>query len=614
MSAGEAAPSGSAFDPAEFVRDLTTRPGVYRMIGADGEIIYVGKARNLKARVGSYFSGKDASIKTRAMVEQVRDIQVIVTRTEGEALILENNLIKQHQPRYNVLLRDDKSYPYVFLSTAQTFPRLEFHRGAQKEKGRYFGPFPNAAAVRESLQLMQKVFPIRQCEDSYFRNRTRPCLQYQIKRCTAPCVGFISQEQYGEDVKHAALFLEGHSKEVIDELVSSMESAAARMDYELAARYRDQIKTLRHILEKQYISGAQGDFDVVVCAAGAGLACVQVFFIRDGRNLGNKTFYPRHTENLDVADIIAAFLPQYYLDRAIPPEIVVPCDVPESDILVRALSESAGRDVHLTHGVRGARARMVEMAQANAETSLAHYQVSRGETREKLLALQSLFGLGDLPARMECFDISHTQGAQTVASCVVFVDGKPAKQEYRRFNIENIQPGDDYAAMEQALKRRYMRLRNGEGVMPDILFIDGGKGQVRAAQRALAEAEVSGLFMVGVAKGEGRKPGLETLYVATDDSSHSLESDAPALHLIQHIRDEAHRFAITGHRRRREAGSGESPLNGIAGLGPKRRRALLTHFGGLQGLRRAGVEELAKVPGISVPLAQRIYASLQLQK
>ena len=597
-----------------FVRDLTTHPGVYQMIDAKGQIIYVGKARNLKARVSSYFSGKDASIKTRAMVEQVRDIQVIVTRTESEALLLENNLIKQHQPRYNMLLRDDKSYPYVFLSTAQTFPRLTFHRGAQKEKGRYFGPFPSASAVRNSLQLMQKVFPIRQCEDSYFKTRTRPCLQYQIKRCTAPCVGLIHEAHYRRDVEHAAMFLEGQSQQVLSVLASSMEQAATQLDFELAARYRDQIQTLRHLLEKQYVSGMEGDFDVIVCAVSAGLSCVQVFFVRDGRNLGNKTFYPKHIEGYTPADIIAAFVPQYYLGKTIPPEIVLPFAVPEVEVLVEALRLSAGRSVRISDAVRGARARMLEMAQANTQTSLAHYQASKGKGQERLLALQKLFNLPELPARMECFDISHTQGAHTVASCVVFVDGAPSKQDYRRFNIEGITPGDDYAAMQQVLTRRYLRVRHGEGALPNILFIDGGKGQVHAAQQALQALGVAGVFIVGVAKGEGRKPGLETLFVATDESTHTLASDAPLLHLIQHIRDEAHRFAIAGHRRRREVGSIASPLEEIAGLGPKRRRALLMHFGGMQGLLRAGAEEIATVPGISDQLAERIYASLRVEK
>jgi len=602
----------SPFDPKAFLRTLTSLPGVYRMLDAAGEVIYVGKARNLKRRVASYFKQHD-NPKTRALVAQIRGVEVTVTRTEGEALLLENNLIKALQPRYNILLRDDKSYPYIYLS-AGDFPRFGFHRGRRSAKGSYFGPYPSAGAVRESLSLMQKLFPVRQCEDSYFRARTRPCLQYQIKRCTAPCVGLVAKEQYAEDVRHAVMFLEGKNNEVIDELVRRMEEASGRLEFELAARYRDQIANLRRVQERQYVSGAGGDVDVIAGAVEGGVGCVQVFFIRGGRNLGNKTYFPRNTGESDAAELLAAFIPQYYLaadrggtQRAIPGEILLSAAPEEAEVLETVLSEQAGRKIALSSRVRGDRARWVAMAANNVGHALRAHLANRSNLRQRFETLQEALELDELPQRLECFDISHTMGEATVASCVVFDTEGAVKSDYRRFNIEGITPGDDYAAMHQALTRRYRRLKDGEGRYPDILLIDGGKGQTAQAEAVLAELAVAGVLVVGVAKGPTRKPGLEQLILSGSEAPIILPADSPALHLIQQVRDEAHRFAITGHRQRRAKARKTSSLEGISGLGPKRRQQLLRQFGGLQEVARAGVEELSNVPGISRQLAQRIF-------
>ncbi len=595
------------FDAERFLQSVTTRPGVYRMLGGDGKVLYVGKARNLKKRLASYFRGSGLAVKTRALMSHVQHIELTVTRTEGEALILENNLIKEFKPRYNILLRDDKSYPWIYLSAHQDFPRLGFHRGAKEPKGRYFGPYPSAAAVRESLNLLQKVFPVRQCEDSFFRNRSRPCLQYQIKRCTAPCVGYIERDGYQEDVRHAVMFLEGKNQQVIDELVARMEAAAQALDFEEAARYRDQIATLRRIQEKQYVSGEGGDVDVIASVARKGVSCVEVFFIRDGRLLGNKTFYPRHVQDDSAAEVLAAFIPQYYLGREVPGEILINHAVEDEALLEHTLSELAAHRVSLSHGVRGERARWLTMAEANAEHAITRQLASKANMLQRFEALQEALALEQRPERIECFDISHTLGEATVASCVVFNTEGALKADYRRFNIEGIAPGDDYAAMYQALSRRYTRIKQGEGLLPDILLIDGGKGQVAQATAVLEELQIEGVLIIGVAKGPERKAGAETLFLSQAKLPFILPADSPALHLIQQIRDEAHRFAITGHRQRRGKARTRSPLEDIAGLGPKRRRSLLSQFGGLQEVARAGVEDLAKVSGISRELAQRIY-------
>ncbi len=612
-----------AFDHRAFLRTLTTRPGVYRMLDASGEVIYVGKARNLRRRVASYFRTRLDSPKTRVMVAQVRDIQVTVTRNEAEALLLENNLIKSLRPRYNVTYRDDKSYPWIYLSDGE-FPRFAFHRGARTGRGRYFGPYPSAAAVRETLNLLQKVFPVRQCEDSVFRNRSRPCLQHQIGRCTAPCVGRVSPERYAEDVRHAVMFLEGRSTQVIDELVAEMEAAAAALEYEHAARCRDRITALRRVRERQYVTGAGGqDVDVVAAHVEADAACVQVFQIRGGRNLGNRAFFPRNPEQLDAAGLLAAFLPQYYLagdggmQRQVPPLVLTRPAVAEAGWLEAALAGAAGRAVAVRGASRGEKARWLELAATNARAALAAHLASRATVGRRLEALARALGLAEPPARLECFDVSHTRGEATVAACVVFDASGPVKSDYRRYNIEGVEPGDDYAALRQALARRYRRVQAEDGVLPDLLLIDGGPGQLRQALEVLAELELGGLPVVAIAKGPARRPGEETLHVVGAGGALPLTADplilppdSPALHLLQQVRDEAHRFAITGHRQRRARRRRRSPLEDIPGLGPKRRQRLLRQLGGLQEVARAGVEELASVEGISRRLAERIYQHL----
>jgi excinuclease ABC subunit C len=596
-----------SFDAKAFLKTLTSRPGIYRMLGCDKTVLYVGKAGNLKKRVSSYFRKTGLSAKTRVLVEQIEAIEVTVTHTEGEALLLESNLIKQFRPRYNVLLRDDKSYPYIYLSADQDYPRLTLHRGARRKKGRYFGPYPSAGAVRASLHMLQKLFRVRQCEDSFFANRSRPCLQYQIKRCAAPCVDLISPAEYADDVRRTVLFLEGKSSRVVDDLVASMEAASGRQDYEQAAVCRDQIASLHRVLEKQYISTEKGDLDIIACVARKGSACVQVFFIRGGRNLGNAVFFPKVPLHSDDATVLSAFIPQYYLGKDVPAELLL-SHVPEDAGLIEAvLSEYAGHRVVLRSNVRSDRARWVKMALENAELALNTFLNTRQGYAGRLRELMTAIGLDELPERIECFDISHTGGESTVASCVVFGVEGPLKSDYRRFNIRDIQPGDDYGAMEQALTRRYTRLRKGEGRLPDLLLIDGGKGQVNAARKALEELQVTEVRIIGVAKGPGRKPGLETLHIPDRPDVQVLAADSPALHLIQQVRDEAHRFAITGHRARRAKSRNTSPLEQIPGVGPKRRQQLLQQLGGLREVARAGVEDLSMVKGINRTLAQQIY-------
>ncbi|MFZ5622666.1 MAG: excinuclease ABC subunit UvrC [Pseudomonadota bacterium] len=594
------------FDAAGFLRHLTSHPGVYRMLAADGEVLYVGKARNLKRRVASYFRRTGLSPKTQALMAQMASVEVTVTHTESEALLLENNLIKEFQPRYNILLRDDKSYPYIYLSTGQTYPRITVHRGARRAEGRYFGPYPNASAVRESLHLLQKVFRVRQCEDSFFSNRSRPCLQYQIKRCTAPCVGLISPEDYAEDVRHTVQFLEGRNSEIVEELGRKMDAAAAALDYETAARYRDQIVSLTRVQERQYVSGERGDLDIVAAALEGGAACIQVFFIRAGRNLGNKTFFPRVPAGAVPGEVLAAFVEQYYLGREVPGELLLNHEIPDADWLETVLTEQAGHKVTVRARVRKERARWLAMAERNARMALQARLASRAGMARRFEALQTALGLGEPIERVECFDISHTRGEATVASCVVFDTEGPVKSDYRRFNIEGVEPGDDYGAMAQALERRYTRVRDEDGRWPDLILIDGGKGQVAVAARILEELQLSDLPMLGVAKGPERKPGWEVLH-RPDGSELRLPADSQALHLIQQIRDEAHRFAITGHRQRRGRARTESALEAIPGVGPKRRAQLLRQFGGLREVARAGVEDLSKVKGISRELAQQIY-------
>lgn len=598
------------FDAQAFLRNCTTAPGVYRMFDTQGTLLYVGKAKHLRRRLASYFrAAAGLSPKTRALVRQITAIEVTVTHTEAEALLLEANLIKRHRPRYNVLLRDDKSYPYIFVSQHAS-PRLGFYRGARQPNGRYFGPYPSAHAVRDTLNLLQKLFQVRQCEDAVFANRSRPCLQHQIGRCSAPCVGLIDPAEYQADVQASIRFLEGFSDTVIHDLVQRMEAAAAELRFEHAARLRDQIAQLRQISEQQYIAGGEGDADIFALAREGSIAVLQIFMIRNGHNLGNTVRYPRLPAEAREDTIMAAVLAQYYADRR-PPDWVLVSHRPEAaDGLASLLTERRGRTVRLQWKTRGERARWLDMAQKNAELALRTRLASRAGQQARLSALTEALQLTTVPQRMECYDISHTQGEGTVASCVVFGPEGPIKSDYRRYTIHGITPGDDYAAMQQVLQRRFARLRKGEGRVPDIVFIDGGKGQVAQALAVLTEHELATIQVIGVAKGADRRPGQETLLLDRGSTPIMLPAHSGALHLIQQIRDEAHRFAITGHRQQRAKARRVSLLETIPGLGPKRRSALLRYFGGLQGVTRAGVDELAKVPGISRNLAQAIYTTL----
>ncbi|SIT65688.1 Excinuclease ABC subunit C [Ectothiorhodosinus mongolicus] len=602
-------PEPQSFDGKAFVRRLSHAPGVYRMLDKRGTTLYVGKARDLKKRVSSYFQKQVSGPRIQSMVTQITDIQVTVTATEAEALLLESNLIKQYRPRYNVLLRDDKSYPMIFISD-HTYPRISFHRGPRRRQGQYFGPYPSAGAVRETLHLLQKIFLLRPCTDSYFSHRSRPCLQYQIQRCSGPCVGLVAPEDYASDVAHAVDFLQGRSDQVIAARVEKMEAAAAQLDFEQAARLRDQISQLRQVSERQYVSGQSGDVDIIAVCTGGGQACVQVFSIRAGLNLGNKSLFPRLPEEASPEALMTTVISQYYLGHDVPKEIIL-SHAPEDEATLGAMLElRAGRKVQMSHKVRGERARWLEMAVRNAQMSLDSHLATRAGMQQRLEGLKKALNLPAPPMRMECFDISHSHGEATVASCVVFNAEGPVKSDYRRFNITDITPGDDYAAMHQALMRRFRRLKNGEGRSPDVLFIDGGKGQVSQAREVLETLQITDIKIVGVAKGEGRRAGLETLVLSDAQGPTILPHDSAALHLIQQIRDEAHRFAITGHRQRRAKARKTSVLEQIAGMGPRRRQQLLQHFGGLQGVARAGVEEISKVPGISRKLAQDIFDAL----
>jgi len=605
----------TTFDSKTFLAELTRRPGIYQMLDEAGKVLYVGKAKNLKNRVSSYFRNTGLSVKTQSLMTKAVDVQVTVTGSETEALLLELNLIKSLKPPYNILLRDDKSYPFIFLTDKDGYPALGLHRGAKRKNVRYFGPFPNVSAVRETLSLLQKSFKVRQCDESHFKNRSRPCLQYQIERCKAPCVGLISEDEYAKDVRHTQMFLEGKDREIISELTVKMEAASIALDFEQAAELRDQIIHLRRVQEQQYVSGQTGDVDVVAGLIKPIGICVQVLFIRGGRILGSRTYYPKVNMLNSLSELLGAFIPQFYLSGSaqhqIPKEIILNAEFEDQDVLSSTLEQVANRKVQLTNKVRGDRARWLQLAVNNAEQNLQGRHASNLDYAGRLKTLKDALVLDELPTRMECFDISHSSGESTVASCVVFDDNGPLKADYRRFNISGITAGDDYAAMQQALKRRYTRLKAGEGKLPDILFIDGGKGQLRMAEDALAELEVSGVLLIGVAKGVTRKAGLESLFMAGRSDEIVLSPDSPALLLIQHIRDEAHRFAITSHRQARGKTRRTSPLESIPGVGPKRRRELLTFFGGIQEIERASAEEIAKVPGISKTMAEEIYASLR---
>ncbi|OUR91695.1 excinuclease ABC subunit C, partial [Cycloclasticus sp. 44_32_T64] len=555
----------------------------------------------------SYFNKTDKDAKKKLMLSHVQQIDVVVTHTEGEALLLENQLIKQLKPRYNICLRDDKSYPYIYLSSQQDFPRLTFHRGAKNKKGQYFGPYPSAGAVRDSLHVLQKIFPVRQCDDSYFKNRSRPCLQHQIKRCTAPCVGLISQKDYQDDVSHTVLFLEGKNNRLISGLVKKMDSAAAALDFEKAAQFRDQIAQLRKLMERQYVSGKEGDIDVIACEVLHDVACVQVFFIRNGQHLGNRTFFPKMPNGKNEEEVLSAFLLQFYLDKKLPKAIILSHELIERELIQEVFNEKAGRKVNLINKPRADRARWLKMAKNNALTALSQRLESRENTRDRLVKLSNLLGVQFTIKRMECFDISHLQGDQTVASCVVLNEEGPLKSDYRRFNISGVIAGDDYAALSQAVTRRFIRAKKNEHVAPDLLIIDGGKGQVNAVTKALEDIGCSSVFVIGISKGSDRKVGMEKIYRASDGKVLIFSSDEPALLVLQQIRDEAHRFAISGHRQQRGKVKKKSTLEKIDGLGPKRRQQLLKQFGGLREIQSAGVDDLCTVDGINKSLAQRVY-------
>jgi excinuclease ABC subunit C len=601
----------TGFDHKSFLASLSRRPGVYQMYNAAGELLYVGKAKNLKNRVSSYFRASGLEAKTMAMVAKIADIQVTVLDSEIEALLLEHNLIKKHRPAYNILLRDDKSYPYIYMSDGP-FPRLALHRGAKRKKGQYFGPYPGAGAVRKSLNFLQKVFQVRQCEDSYYRNRSRPCLQHQIGRCTAPCVGLVNEEEYAEQVAHTVMFLTGSSRELMRDLADQMEDASQQLEFERAAEYRDKLRQLQEVQAEQGIEGVSGDVDIVAACVEAGKTCVQVLFVRAGRVLGSKSYFPPLKLDEEEAEVINAFLAQYYLGgtREIPRELILSHEPEDRATLEAVLGERAGRHVSLKIRVREARARWLQLALQTASQNLQSQLAARQTSLARIQTLQDSLKLPELPERMECFDISHSAGEATVASCVVFDQNGPRKSDYRKFNIEDITPGDDYAAMQQALERRYKRLKAGEGVIPDILFIDGGKGQVAQALSVLEDLQVNDVTVIGVAKGTTRKAGFETLVMGASGREIQLNGDNAGLHLIQHIRDEAHRFAITGHRARRDKKRKGSVLDEIRGVGAKRRRDLLRHFGGLRGIQRATVEELMKVDGINEKIAHEIYEQL----
>ncbi|WP_426417764.1 excinuclease ABC subunit UvrC [Aestuariirhabdus sp. LZHN29] len=608
-----AAPSPE-FDHKAFLATQQHQPGIYQMYDAGGAILYVGKAKSLKSRLSSYFRSSGLAPKTAALVSRIAQIETIVTNTEAEALILEQSLIKLNRPPYNILLRDDKSYPYVFLSTGNTYPRLGFYRGRKKPGVEYFGPYPSAGAIRESMNVLQRVFRVRQCEDSYFRNRTRPCLQYQIKRCKAPCTGLVSQQEYQTDVERSRLFLRGKSQELIYLLLDEMEQAAKALEFEKAADLRDQVSQLRSAQEQQVIDRNGGDVDVIAMAEQGDNLCFSRISIRNGQVVGSHSTYHQRKTDDSVAEIYAGFLAQLYLGgeslRELPDEVVAAEAVEGADLLEQAITKERGQGVKIRYRVRGDRASWVRLAQKNAIQSLQARLSNRSSTRQRYIELQQLLELEQLPARMECFDISHSSGEATVASCVVFNDEGPLKSAYRRFNISGITPGDDYAAMRQALLRRYSRVIKEEGPLPDLLFIDGGKGQLSMANQVVEELGLNAMLLVGVAKGESRKPGLETLIVNGTFEEIQLPRGSGALLLVQSIRDEAHRFAITGHRQRRAKSRNRSVLEDVPGIGAKRRQQLLKFFGGLQGVGEASVNELQKVQGISVHLAQAIHDAL----
>lgn len=600
------------FDSKQFLSSVSTSPGVYRMLDEQSNTLYVGKAKRLKARLSSYFRGQ-LNTKTQAMVGRIADVQVTVTRTETEALLLEQTLIKQLRPPYNILLRDDKSYPFVFVTDRHAYPALEYKRARQRrDDGRYLGPYPSSGAVRESLSLMQKIFHIRNCEDSVFAHRSRPCLQYQIQRCSAPCVDYISAEDYRRDLEHAVMCLEGKSENVTQELVAAMEQASKALNFEEAARLRDQVQQLRQLQQRQFVDTGGGDADIFALATRPGALGVSVLSVRDGRLLGARHHTPKNDLDLPIEILLTEVVSQYYFGQPhnVPSEVITSHPLEDSDLIAEALTQQAGKRIRVTSQVRGHRAQWQQLAITNAEQQLASHLANQTQLTQRFSALQKALELDEIPQRLECFDISHSHGEATVASCVVFDHQGPRKSDYRHFRIEGVAAGDDYAAMQQALTRRLKRVKSGEAVAPDILIVDGGKGQLNMARGVFKALDITNIILLGVAKGTTRKAGLESLFLETADNPLNLDPSSPALHLIQHIRDESHRFAIAGHRAQRDKARRTSTLQDIPGVGPKRRRELLRFFGGLQGVQKASRDELIRVPGINAALAESIYRAL----
>ena len=586
---------------------MTPNPGVYKMLDKENNVIYVGKAKNLKKRVSSYFQQKNHSTRIKRMISLIKKVDVTITKTEADAFLLENIQIKKFRPKFNILLRDDKSYPYIYVDTHHEYPRLSFYRGKRKKRGKFFGPYSNVYSVRDALNTLQKLFKVRQCSDSYFNNRSRPCLQYQIERCSAPCVGLINQNEYVTDINMSMKFLDGKNNEIIEMLIKKMEHASSNLKYEDAANYRDQIESLKHTSEKSAVSTDKGDIDIISVIIDSGIACIQVFNIRNGVNFGHKTFFPEIDETINESALLSIFIGQYYMSKKIPKEIILNKITKDKKILEFILSKKKSSKVSITNSVRGKRQQWIEIAEKNTLASLNAKILSKKNMFNRFQALQDVLQTNITPKKLVCFDISHTFGEETVASCVTFTTDGPEKKEYRKFNIKSTDKGDDYAAMKEALHRHFLRIKKGELEYPDICFIDGGVGQVNIALDVMKDLEISNVNIIGVSKGKARKAGEEKIIIESGKKKITLPNNSLALHLIQQIRDEAHRFAITGHRKRRDKSKFKSPLEEIPGLGPKRKQILLKHFGGLQGVQNAGEDEIKKIPGINKTLAEAIY-------
>ncbi len=586
---------------------MTSNPGVYKMYNSDKEVIYVGKAKNLKKRVSSYFRAGNHSNRIKRMISLIKKVDLIITKSEADALLLENIQIKKYRPRFNILLRDDKSYPYIYVDTQHNYPRLSFYRGKRKKNGKFFGPYSNVYSVRDALNTLQKLFKVRQCSDSFFKNRSRPCLQYQIERCSAPCVGLIKKDDYVADINMSMKFLDGKNTEIINLLINKMENASDNQNFELAAKFRDQIESLRHTCEQSVVSGEKGDVDIIAVFIVSETACIQVFNIRNGVSFGNETFFPVIDDSINESSLLSIFIGQYYLSRQIPKEIIINKITKDKKILEYILSKKNNSKVVITNSVRGIRQKWIELAEKNTMDSINIKILSKRNMFNRFQSLQDLLGLSDVPKKLECFDVSHTFGEETVASCVSFSIEGAQKKDYRKFNIKSTSIGDDYAAMREALTRHFSRLKKSDVSLPDICFIDGGIGQVNIALKVMEDLQISTVQIIGVSKGKERKSGEETIIMDYGATKINLEKNSLALHLIQQIRDEAHRFAITGHRKRRDKSRFKSPLEEIPGLGPKRKQILLKHFGGLQGLVKAGEDEIKKIPGINKTLAEAIY-------